>query len=56
LFKELQNRGSINDEMEWNKLQIKFLQAHSYFTQTSRNLREPEKLLRIEELKRVVGE
>jgi uncharacterized protein len=56
LFKELQNRGSIGDENEWNKLQIRFLSAHSYFTQTSRSLREPEKLLRIEELKRVVGE
>ena len=55
LFRELQGRGTIDNENDWNKLQIKFLSAHSYFTQTSRRLREAEKQQRIEELKKIVG-
>lgn len=56
LFKELQARGVMQDENEWNKLQVKFLTAHHYFTQTCINSREAEKQKRIEELKGAIIE
>ncbi len=54
LFKELVFRGAIADENEWNKLQVKFLSAHHYFTGTCQNLREANKQLRIEEIKQLI--
>ncbi len=56
LFRELKTRGVLSDENEWNKLQIKFLTAHHYFTQTNITTREPEKQKRIEELKKIIVE
>lgn len=51
LFRELQTRGVIDNENEWNKIQVKFLLAHHYFTATNIKNREGEKQKRIEELK-----
>ena len=54
LFEELkaQNKmGSLND---WNKLQIKFISGHQYFTKTARNLREVNKQLQIERLQGLI--
>lgn len=56
LYKELKTRGVLSDMNEWNKLQIKFLTAHHYFTETCIKLREPEKQKRIEELKKITVE
>ena len=54
LFEELkaQNKmGSLND---WNKLQVKFISGHQYFTQTARSLREVNKQLQIERIQSLI--
>jgi len=51
LYEELLHIGVIKDEMSWNLLQIKFLTAHHYFTQTNIKDREP---LKSENLKKVI--
>lgn len=52
LYEELLHMGIVTDEMSWNKLQAKFLQAHHYFTDTNINDREP---LKQEHLKAVLS-
>ena len=51
LFKELKQAGVVNNEDEWNRLQIKFLEAHNYHTKFARKFRQPKKEKRIQELK-----
>ena len=51
LYEELLHIGVIKDEISWNLLQIKFLTAHHYFTQTNIKDREP---LKSENLKKVI--
>ncbi len=43
LFKELCLEGRLCSRTDWNKLQTAFLAGHTYFTATSRALREPRK-------------
>ena len=43
LFKELQQFGQLQDEKVWNRLQVSFIGAHSYFTKTNKIEREPLK-------------
>ena len=54
LYKELHEQkliGSIND---WNKLQVKFLSVHQYFTETGNKLREVNKQTQIDRLKSLI--
>ena len=54
LFEELraQNKmGSLND---WNKIQVKFISVHQYFTKTARSLREVNKQLQIERIQSLI--
>jgi hypothetical protein len=56
LFEELkaQNKmGSLND---WNKIQVKFISGHQYFTKTARSLREVNKQLQIERIQTLITE
>lgn len=56
LFEELkaQNKmGSLND---WNKIQVKFISGHQYFTETARSLREVNKQLQIERIQSLITE
>ncbi len=56
LFKELkaQNKmGSLND---WNKIQVKFLSVHQFFTNTANSLREVNKQSQIERIKNLIVE
>lgn len=56
LFEELkaQNKmGSLND---WNKIQVKFISVHQYFTNTARSLREVNKQLQIERIQSLITE
>ncbi len=46
-FKEHEKIASMN---EWNKLQIRFISNHQYFTETARNLREVNKQKQIERI------
>jgi hypothetical protein len=42
-------------KQEWNKIQIKFLEAHEYHTEFAKKNRKPNKEKRIEELKELVN-
>jgi adenylate cyclase len=56
LYEELkaQNKmGSLND---WNKIQVKFITGHQYFTKTARSLREVNKQLQIERIQSLITE
>ncbi len=56
LYKELQAQGNIMTTLEWNKLQIKFLENHEYFTETAYKLRNPNKLKQLEKIKKLVAD
>lgn len=43
LFRELLHTGAVKNENEWNALQEKFLEKHTYFTGTSRKNRDKKK-------------
>jgi class 3 adenylate cyclase len=56
LFEELKAQkkmGSLND---WNKIQVKFISGHQYFTKTARSLREVNKQLQIERIQSLITE
>ena len=55
LRKELIAYGFISDDHDWEERQLKFLQAHHYFTQTSRENREPVKKAFIRHLLKIKG-
>ena len=54
LFRELFERNKIGTIEQWNRLQMKFMEKHRYFTATARRLREPEKQKRLAELKKML--
>lgn len=56
LYRELSERNMIGTLNEWNKLQLKFLSGHQYFTQTAQNLREVNKQTQIERIKALITE
>ncbi|QJD96823.1 HD domain-containing protein [Mucilaginibacter robiniae] len=43
LFQELLSFGVLSTEEEWNKLQVRFLESHHYFTSTAIQLRQEKK-------------
>lgn len=43
LYEELAMFGIINNKDDWNKLQIRFLENHHYFTETAIRLRKAKK-------------
>jgi uncharacterized protein len=43
LYKELSMYGILDSEEEWNRLQVRFLQKHNYFTASARKLRQAKK-------------
>ncbi|MBK8515450.1 MAG: HD domain-containing protein [Saprospiraceae bacterium] len=51
LFLELKSRNPAFDEDQWNKIQIKFMSAHQYFTPFCKENREETKLLQLQKLK-----
>jgi predicted metal-dependent HD superfamily phosphohydrolase len=51
LFKELKAVSNIKTKNEWNKIQIKFLENHKYYTNFALKFRQPEKEKRLQELK-----
>jgi uncharacterized protein len=51
LFQELKVYGIINDETEWDQLQIRFLEKHHYFTPTALRLRKDRKDAYLAQLK-----
>lgn len=54
LYKELKEQDKIGTFNEWNKLQVKFISTHSYFTKTAQSLREVNKQKQIERIKKLI--
>jgi len=55
LKRELMERNIIQNDIEWDTLQVKFLEAHHYFTGTAIKLRQKMKEKRIIEIKERLG-
>ena len=55
LFKELKTAGVLTSEEEWNRLQVRFLEAHSFFTPVNKQRRQPKKLQHLARLKALVA-
>ena len=51
LLNELRNCGAALTEYEWNEKQLLFLEKHSYFTKSSKDLRNGSKETNLKELK-----
>jgi len=56
LYKELKEQNLIGTLNDWNKLQVKFISGHSYFTKTARSLREVNKQKQIERISKLITE
>lgn len=56
LYKELKEQDKIGSLNDWNKLQVKFISSHQYFTRTARNLREVNKQKQIQRITRLITE
>jgi class 3 adenylate cyclase len=54
LYKELKEQNKIGTLNDWNKLQVKFISIHQYFTKTARSLREVNKQIQIERIKALI--
>ncbi|MCE6989939.1 HD domain-containing protein [Dyadobacter sp. CY323] len=47
LFVELNARGTVHDLPTWNKIQEKFIESHSYWTESERNRRDEMKRMHL---------
>ena len=56
LFEELKAQNKMGSLNEWNKIQVKFISGHQYFTKTARSLREVNKQLQIERIQSLMTE
>lgn len=54
LYEELKAQNKISDLNTWNKIQVKFLTSHQYFTETANRLREVNKEKQIERIKSLI--
>ena len=54
LYKELHEQDKIGTLNDWNRLQLKFITGHTYFTKTARSLREVNKQKQIERIKKLI--
>lgn len=54
LYKELKAQNKIGSLNDWNKLQVKFLSNHQFFTQTAMSLREVNKQKQIDRIKSLI--
>ena len=55
LFNEFISYNVVKGEKEWNRLQVRFLESHCFFTPTNLKRRLPKKLQHLEELKIIVS-
>jgi adenylate cyclase len=56
LFEELKAQNKMGSFNDWNKIQVKFISGHQYFTKTARSLREVNKQLQIERIQSLITE
>ena len=54
LYEEMKAQNKIGALNDWNKLQVKFISGHQYFTKTARSLREVNKKLQIERIQSLI--
>jgi adenylate cyclase len=54
LYEELKAQNKIGTLNDWNKLQVKFISGHQYFTKTALSLREVNKQLQIERIQSLI--
>jgi len=55
LFKELKHSGIIENEMHWNRIQVRFLQNHTYHTDFGKQVRQPKKEIHLNRLMDIVS-
>jgi HD superfamily phosphodiesterase len=55
LFSELKAYDILQTEQEWNLIQVKFLENHTFFTPTNRRRRAPRKAEYLDELRGLVA-
>ncbi len=55
LYKEFINQKIVTSYLDWNLLQIRFLERHHYFTKTSKDRRQKQKQLHLEEIRHRVA-
>lgn len=55
LFVELSNHDILSDRLTWDRIQISFLEKHTYFTSTNIERRRPQKLQHLHELEHRVA-
>lgn len=48
---ELREHGKLNSDREWDQIQVKFFNAHKYFTKTAKDSRDQKKAQNLEEIK-----
>jgi adenylate cyclase len=54
LYEELRAQDKMKSLNDWNRLQVKFISGHQYFTKTARSLREVNKQLQIERIQSLI--
>ena len=54
LFLEMKTMKLVETEEDWNRIQIRFLESHQYFTKTSRNARTQHKVEHLTALKKIM--
>lgn len=54
LFLELKTRGMVNTKKDWDVIQVNFLKQHHYFTNTSQELREKQKLAHLDTVESMI--
>lgn len=55
LYKEFIDQKIVANYMDWNLLQIRFLESHHYFTNTSKRRRQKQKQIHLDAIKEKVG-
>ena len=56
LFQELKTYNVLHREEDWNRLQVSFLEKHTFFTPTNLRRRDPRKQRHLAQLKDVVAQ
>lgn len=56
LYRELHEHGHVGTLREWNELQLKFIEDHSYFTKTAKELRNVNKNSQLNKLRKRLDE
>ncbi|MFK8104154.1 MAG: HD domain-containing protein [Saprospiraceae bacterium] len=55
LFEELKAKHILEDRTTWDRIQVNFLEAHAFFTETNQARRAPKKQLHLDQLKKIVN-